>query len=541
MKKAVSLFIMILALVSLSSAQKKDSTNAAPAPVNAQAAAPAPVAEPAPAPKETEQAASSDEKLTNLKGEVDGLSESYAETKSTVSKLAKIKISGYTQFQFRDALNYSNATDTTGTGASPMKQTKPGAYLYPVGNFSGGTFGQGVGTQEQLRRARIKVAYETELSTAVLQLDCLPFTFSNAASGVASASTTTYDTTKKTYTTTTTNTLTNSQYFNGGGVQIKNAYLRFTDPWLKSISLAGGVMDRPFGYEIGYSSGSLESPERSRTEQTIFPSEQDLGAELDILPAENMGLLQNFNFKAGAFTGNAINVENDNERDYMGRFGFTAPLKEIGLGIDGGVSGYFGKLTSWNDAAYSFNSSSKMFTKATGNYDKTFDRKCYGADLQLYYSLPVLGGMSLRGELYQGTQPGFASSTSSPSSNVDNTNPIYSRQFMGYYVWYVLGLDPINSQLVLKYDSYDPNTDMNKDDISAATIASGVSPASLMFNTIGVGGIYHWDENIEFMLYFDIVQPEKPTSADAMANAAFYPYTLDMKANVMTFRVQYKF
>lgn len=510
MKKAVSIFLIILGVAAFASAQQKDST----------------------AQKQPDQsAASSDETLTNLKGEVDGINENYLATKSTVDKLAKIKISGYTQFQFRDALNYKDATDTTITKA------KPGTYLYPVGDFSGGKFGQGVGTLEQLRRARIKVAYETDLSTAVLQLDCLPFTFSNAATTVTSV--TTYDTTKKTYTTT--NTPTNAPYFNGGGVQIKNAYLRFTDPWLKSISLAGGVMDRPFGYEIGYSSGNLESPERSRTEQTIFPSEQDLGAELDILPAENMGLLQYFNFKGGAFTGNAINVENDNERDYMGRFGFTAPLKEIGLGIDGGVSGYFGKLTSWNDAAYSFNDGSKTFIKGTGNYDKTFDRKCYGGDLQLYYSVPVLGGMSLRGEVYQGTQPGFASSTSSSSSNVDNTNSIYSRNFLGYYIWYVLGLDPINSQLVVKYDSYDPNTKIAAGDINAATIAGGASPADLMFNTIGLGGIYHWDENIEFMLYFDIVQPEKPTSVDAQKNASFYPYTLDMKANVMTFRVQYKF
>jgi hypothetical protein len=149
--------------------------------------------------------------------------------------------------------------------------------------------------------------------------------------------------------------------------------------------------------------------------------------------------------------------------------------------------------------------------------------------------------MSLRGEVYQGTQPGFASSTSSSSSNVDNTNSIYSRNFLGYYIWYVLGLDPINSQLVVKYDSYDPNTKIAAGDINAATIAGGASPADLMFNTIGLGGIYHWDENIEFMLYFDIVQPEKPTSVDAQKNASFYPYTLDMKANVMTFRVQYKF
>jgi hypothetical protein len=532
MKKAVSIFIMILSIVAFSSAQKKDST-IAPA---------APATEPASAPKEADQAM--DEKVTNLKGEVDGINESYLATKSTVDKLAKIKISGYTQFQYRAAVNFSKATDTSGTGTTALGHIPLGTYLYPVGDFSGGKFGQGVGSLEQLRRARIKIAYETDLTSAAIQLDCLPFTFANAATTVTS--TTTYDTTKKTYTTT--NTPTNATYYNGGGVQIKNAYLRFTEPWLKSISLAGGVMDRPFGYEIGYSSGSLESPERSRTEQTIFPSEQDLGAELDILPAENMGLLQYFNLKGGAFTGNAVNVENDNERDFMGRFGFTAPLKELGLGIDGGVSGYFGKLTSWNPVTYKFDASAKTFTPSAAtvnNYDQTFDRKYFGADLQLYYSLPVIGGASVRGELYQGSQPGFATSTSSPSSNVVNTNPVYVRNFLGYYAWLVLGIDPINSQLTLKYDSYDPNTDITGSDFSKATIGAGASAptfADLKFNTLGIGWIYHWDENVEFMLYYDNVMPEKISDVtDAAANKSLYPYTLSMKADVVTFRVQYKF
>jgi hypothetical protein len=63
-----------------------------------------------------------------------------------------------------------------------------------------------------------------------------------------------------------------------------------------------------------------------------------------------------------------------------------------------------------------------------------------------------------------------------------------------------------------------------------------------MFNTIGLGWIYHWDENIKLMLYYDIVQPEKVKNVwAAKTSSSFYPYTLDMKANVLTFRVQYKF
>jgi hypothetical protein len=514
MKKALSALLSTMALFAMSFAQTKDSASAAVDPAQPAAAT-----------------ASTEEKLSDLKGQVDGINESYLGTKATVDKLAKIKISGYTQFQIRTATNFKDATDTT------INKAKPGTYLYPVGDFSGGKFSQGVGSVEQLRRARLKVAYETELTTAVLQLDCIPFTYSNAATAVTSV--TTYDTTSKKYTTT--NSPSNAAYLNGGGVTIKDAYLRFTEPWLKSFSLMGGVFDRPFGFEIHYSSSNRETPERSRTEQTLFPGERDLGLALEMYPGENMGFMQYINFKGGVFTGNGINVETDNARDFMGRLGFSVPLKEIGLGIDGGASGYFGKVTSWNDVADSFAVSSKTFVKATGNYDKTFDRKYYGGDLQLYYSLPVIGGLSLRGEVYTGRQPGYASSTSSPSNNVLNTGSIYSRNFLGFYAWYVQNIDPIKSQLVVKYDSYDPNTDIKVADIDSAKIAGGVSIADLMFNTIGLGWIYHWDENIKFMLYYDIVQPEKVTNAYAAKNASFYPYTIDMKANVLTFRIQYKF
>lgn len=509
MKKAISLFVMFFALFAIASAQQKESS----------------------------KADSADENLTNLKGQVDGINESYLATKSTVDKLAKIKISGYTQFQLRMAANYKDATDTTGSGTINKKSNTPGTYLYPVGDFSGGKFGSGIGSVEQLRRARLKAAYETELTTAVFQLDILPFTAGNAEGTSSSQAT---DTSKKV-------TWKPAAYLTGGGVTVKDAYLRFTEPWLKSFSVMGGIFDRPFGFEIHYSSSVRETPERSRTEQTLFPGERDLGLALEMFPGENMGLMQYINFKVGVFAGNGINVESDGARDYMGRLGFSIPLKEIGLGIDGGASGYFGKVTDWNDAAFSFNSGSKTFVKTTGNYDKTIDRKYYGGDLQLYYSLPVIGGLSLRGEVYSGKQPATSGSSSSfagPNAlvvDLNNTSALYSRDFLGYYAWYIQNIDPLNSQFVLKYDSYDPNTKIAAADIDSAKIAGGVSPTDLMFNTLGLGWIYNWDENVKFMLYYDIVRPEKVTNAYAAKNASFWPYTKDMKANVLTFRIQYKF
>jgi hypothetical protein len=389
----------------------------------------------------------------------------------------------------------------------------------------------------QLRRARIKVAYESKRTTGVIQLDCLPFTLSNAATAVTS----TYDTATKRVTSTTTN----SGFLTGGGVAIKDAYLRFADPWLSTFAIKAGVFDRPFGFEIGYSSGSRETPERSRTEQTLFPGERDLGVSLEVKPSEKLGdFLKNFNFKGGVFTGNGINVETDNNRDYIGRFGFSFPFREIGFGIDGGVSGYFGKVTDLNDALFTFVESSKSFTKTAGKLYKTVDRKYYGGDMQMFYKVPALGGLTLRSEVYKGKQPGFSGGTGSPSSNILNTNPLYVRDFLGYYAWYVQNVDPLKSQFVLKFDSYDPNTKIKGADIDSALIArsgsSAVAAADIMFNTLGIGWVYHWDENVKLMAYYDIVNNET-VSSTLKGNGSFWTYAKAQNANVFTLRVQYKF
>ncbi len=487
------------------------------------------------------------EGVSTLKDKIEGMNEAYQETKTTVDKLAKIKISGYTQIQFRTATGAGNAMDTANTGrfstASPKASNAADhVYNYAVGNFAGGAFGGGITSLFQVRRARLKVAYETKLTMSVIQLDCLPFTLANAGTAVTS----TFDTASKRVTSTTAN----AGFLNGGGVTIKDAYVRFADPWISTFALKAGVFDRPFGFEIGYSSGSRETPERSRAEQTLFPGERDLGLSLEIKPSENTAkALQLFNFKGGIFTGNGINIETDNAKDYIGRFGFSFPFREIGFGIDGGVSGYFGKITDQNDAAYSFVESSKTFSRSTGNLYKTVDRKYYGGDMQMYYKLPVVGGLTLRGEAYKGKQPGYATTMSSPSNNIVTTNPVYLRDFLGYYAWYVQNIDPIKSQLVLKFDSFDPNTKVKGADIDSARLvvpsggaSAAVTVADLMFNTIGIGWIYHWDNNVKLMAYYDIVQNET-VKDNLYGNSSFWVYTTKakMKANVFTLRVQYKF
>jgi len=65
---------------------------------------------------------------------------------------------------------------------------------------------------------------------------------------------------------------------NDKGVSFRDLYIGIKDPWTKRSQLMAGVFNRPFGYEVCYSTSSLESPERAtiirnrRNRLPIFPS-----------------------------------------------------------------------------------------------------------------------------------------------------------------------------------------------------------------------------------------------------------------------------
>jgi hypothetical protein len=440
-----------------------------------------------------------EEKMDDLKGKIDGLQEDYLATKPNVEKLAKIKVSGYLQAQIRVA------TDTSGQLNADYTNK------YDIGEFQGGKLPAATRSVFQLRRARIKTAYETALTQMVVQLDCLPFT---TGSGVTS---TTQDTAKKV-------TSKSGTFLTGGGVSIKDAFLRFTEPWLKSVAFKAGVFDRPFGYEISYSSSVRESPERSRLFQTLFPGERDLGFSIEYLPSDNLPApAQCFNFKGGMFAGNGINVEFDDLRDFIGRVGVTIPVTAANISIDGGFSAYAGSVRDRVDSLYETKDNKWVGSK--GHLWKDIDRQYFGGDVELFYGdMPFFGGVCLRGELIQGSQPSTKGSNASQKSDIAVKEPIYLRDISGFYGMAILNIDPINCQIVGKYDVFDPNTNLEKSKVT--------NTADMKYSTTGVGLIYHWNENVKLMAYYDQVENEKTSVA---------LFDKDVNDNVFTFRVQYKF
>ncbi|MCX7727523.1 MAG: OprO/OprP family phosphate-selective porin, partial [Chitinispirillaceae bacterium] len=235
---------------------------------------------------EGEKVETDKEKIVELEGKLKGMEESFLETKSTVDKLNKLKISGYIQAQFQFA-------DTEGV----------------VTSMAGRRFDKGTRSTFYVRRGRIKFDYKDELSRYVFQFD-----------GSSS------------------------------GFEIKDAYVEYTEPFLKYFTGTIGIFDRPFGYEISYSSGMRESPERSRIYQTLFPKEREIGAKISF--AAESGPLSYFNFKGGVFNGvTPLQLENNFYKDFIGRIGFELPLKQIDMAIDGGFSFYYGKIENTDTTA----------------------------------------------------------------------------------------------------------------------------------------------------------------------------------------------
>ncbi len=91
--------------------------------------------------------------------------------------------------------------------------------------------------------------------------------------------------------------------------------------------------------------------------------------------------------------------------------------------------------------------------------------------------------------------------------------------------------------MLVRYDVFDPNTAIDGSEIGAAGKATTIG--DLKYSTIGLGYLFHLDDNVKFTLYYELVSNE--TVNGATTNAALLPYKNDVKDNVFTFRTQYRF
>lgn len=367
-----------------------------------------------------------------------------------------------------------------------------------ISSFAGGNFGKGTDNRFMVRRGRVKFAYNNEFSQAVLQIDI----------------------TEK-------------------GLGIKDAYVSVTEPWLKTVSLTGGVFDRPFGYEISYSSSVRETPERSRIYQTLFPGERDLGGKLSLQAPKNSSwnLLK---LEVGLLNGNGPNVETDAYKDISGRLSVnkTSSNKKFSWGL--GSSYYIGGFSAKTDSLYTSKkvNEQSVFVKDSIAHGSKLDREYIGLDGQVSMDW-WLGKTQIRAEYLLGTQTGTEKSTSSLTAAINAD--AYTRNFEGYYVYFIQNIFKTPLQAVVKYDVYDPNVQVagNTIGLAAPTGYKKTGEADIKYATLGIGLNYQWNKHLKIMAYYDMVTNE--TTINSNHGSTLKDLSKDRKDNVFTLRVQYKF
>jgi hypothetical protein len=109
----------------------------------------------------------------------------------------------------------------------------------------------------------------------------------------------------------------------------------------------------------------------------------------------------------------------------------------------------------------------------------------------------------LRVALITGIQTGSVWSTEMPVVLLTDDNGFHQRKFNGAYFYWLQHLFSRQHQLVVKYNWYDPNTLVIKEEIGAP--GSNFTTPDIKYSTIGVGYINYLSDNLKLMLYYAMV------------------------------------
>lgn len=317
------------------------------------------------------------------------------------------------------------------------------------------------------------------------------------------------------------------------GVFIRDFFGRVFENRWQLFSFSAGMFARPFGYEVNLGSPDRESPERGRVSQLLMKTERDLGAMVSFEPRKKDHPLRYFKLDMGLFNGQGVTsaADYDSYKDFIAR----ASLKPYNMGkrfiISAGLSYLNGGFLQNTRYEYRVASPAGLKTfvldSSLSNIDTKVPRKYAGADIQLKYRRKA-GFTELRAEYWQGTQTATAGSSETPASLL--TEPTYIRKFSGAFIYLLHSIFNTQHQLCIKYDWYDPNTRVKGIDIGKP--GAKLNQADIRYNTLGMGYNYYINENLRLLLWYETVKNE----------ITLLPgYTADLKDNVFTCRLQFRF
>lgn len=322
---------------------------------------------------------------------------------------------------------------------------------------------------------------------------------------------------------------------NERGFTIRDIWGRVFENKYKLFSFTVGMFARPFGFETNYSSSERENPERGRMNQTLMRSERDLGAMVSFEARKDIGWLKKIKVDAGVFNGQGIRADGDfdNRKDFISRISLKPVQLTKRISLTGGVSYMNGGLLQATRFVYATAEKngikSVVLDSSVANEGMCSPRIYKGADIQLRWKNRE-GFTELRAEYISGTQTGTASSSETPAALMTGNNGFYKRNFNGAYFYFLQHLFSVKHQLVIKYDWYDPNTNVNGNEIGIG--GTGFTEADIKYSALHIGYNYSITPVVKLSLFYSVVKNETTQLAG---------YTTDVKDNIFTSRLQFRF
>lgn len=387
-------------------------------------------------------------------------------------KFNHIKFSGYLQPQYQ-------FTDTLG-----------------VKNYSGGDFATNSNNRFMLRRGRLRVDY-AQFTKENKPKVFLVFQFDGSERGLVT----------------------------------RDFWGRFFENKFECFALSAGIMARPFSAELLNGSGDRESPERARVSQIHTRTERDLGIMLTFEPRKKTSKLKflKWDLMIGNGQGLTSTSEYDNFKDLINRVSIK-PQKVGKMNISGAIGVLYGGIRQSTALSYKMKNRGWQESNKGDDIGQKLPRQYYQADIQI--KIPnKKGNTEFRAEYLTGWQTATSKSNETPSTLPVLANgayePLFTRPFNAAIFYYLQHLGSPKHQIIVKYDWYDPNTQVSK-----LQIDKNYSLADIKFNTLGIGYTYYMNANLKIVTYYEWVKNEKT----AISN-----YNRDLKDNIFTTRLQFKF
>ncbi|HSB92607.1 MAG TPA: hypothetical protein VLC28_05795 [Flavitalea sp.] len=318
------------------------------------------------------------------------------------------------------------------------------------------------------------------------------------------------------------------------GVFIRDFYGRFFENKFQLFTATTGMFARPFGYEVNLSSMSRETPERGRMSQILMKTERDLGFMVSMEPRRKNHPLRFLKFDLGVFNGEGLTAPNeyDSYKDLISRLSLKPFSLSRNVQVSGGLSLLQGGLVQNNQYVFTQGTgkgSAYTFDSSQSNIGAKAPRKYYGADIQTRLK-HGWGNTEFRAEYWGGTQTGRRNNSETPSELLGPLEPYYIRPFNGAFIYLLQNIVNKKHQLGVKYDWYDPNTSISGNQVGAQGVVNG--QGDVKYSTVTFGYNFYMTENTKIMLWYDIVRNE---------HTSLPGYTTDVRDNVFTCRVQFKF